>query len=101
MAIKRTTDQPVVSNTGGAATAPARRTSTTAKRAPRTAAPVETSKEPASLAVTESRPEAITQESIALLAYSLWESRGRQGGSPEEDWLLAEQQLRTVSAKQL
>lgn len=30
---------------------------------------------------------------IALVAYSLWEARGRQGGTPEEDWLRAEQQL--------
>jgi hypothetical protein len=30
---------------------------------------------------------------IALLAYSFWESRGYQGGSPEEDWLRAEEQL--------
>jgi hypothetical protein len=32
-------------------------------------------------------------EDIARLAYSLWEARGRQDGSPEEDWLQAEQQL--------
>lgn len=31
---------------------------------------------------------------IAELAYSYWEARGYQGGSPEEDWLRAEQQLR-------
>jgi|HubBroStandDraft_6_1064221.scaffolds.fasta_scaffold4754627_1 hypothetical protein len=32
-------------------------------------------------------------EDIARLAYSLWEARGCQGGSPEEDWLRAEQEL--------
>jgi hypothetical protein len=32
-------------------------------------------------------------EDIARLAYSLWEARGRQDGSPEEDWFRAEQEL--------
>jgi hypothetical protein len=31
---------------------------------------------------------------IARLAYSYWEARGRQGGSPEQDWLRAERELR-------
>ena len=30
---------------------------------------------------------------IAVLAYSYWEARGYQGGSPEEDWLRAELEL--------
>jgi hypothetical protein len=34
-------------------------------------------------------------EQIAHLAYSYWEARGYRGGSPEEDWLRAEQELRT------
>jgi hypothetical protein len=34
-----------------------------------------------------------TQERIALLAYTYWEQRGRTGGSPEEDWLRAEQEV--------
>jgi Protein of unknown function (DUF2934) len=33
-------------------------------------------------------------EAIARLAYSYWEARGGEGGSPEEDWLRAEQELR-------
>ena len=33
-------------------------------------------------------------EEVAELAYLYWESRGFQGGSPEEDWLRAEQELR-------
>jgi hypothetical protein len=32
-------------------------------------------------------------EDIARLAYSLWEARGCQDGSPEEDWFRAEQEL--------
>ena len=35
----------------------------------------------------------ITHEAIARLAYSFWEARGRQGGSPEQDWLRAESEL--------
>ena len=34
-----------------------------------------------------------THEEIAQLAYSLYESRGRQDGHDIEDWLRAEQQL--------
>ncbi len=32
-------------------------------------------------------------EKVALLAYSYWEERGGQGGSPEEDWLRAEREV--------
>jgi len=38
--------------------------------------------------------EELSHEEIARVAYALWEDRGCQGGSPEEDWLRAEQQLR-------
>lgn len=34
------------------------------------------------------------EEDVARLAYSYWEARGCEGGSPEEDWLRAEQQLK-------
>ena len=34
-----------------------------------------------------------THEEIAALAYQHWENRGRPIGSPEEDWLRAEQDL--------
>jgi len=34
-----------------------------------------------------------TQEEIAQLAYSFYESRGRQEGHQLEDWLHAEQEL--------
>ncbi len=33
-------------------------------------------------------------EQIALLAYSFWEARGGHGGSSEEDWFRAEQEIR-------
>jgi hypothetical protein len=35
----------------------------------------------------------VTFDEISKLAYSYWEARGFQGGSPEEDWLRAEQEL--------
>ena len=38
-----------------------------------------------------------THEDIARLAYSYFEARGYQGGSPEDDWLRAEQELRTTT----
>lgn len=41
-------------------------------------------------AVAERAP---THEEIARLAYNLWEARGRPLGSPEEDWIAAEQDL--------
>ena len=41
-------------------------------------------------------PDAVVeQEEIARLAHSYWEERGCQGGSPEEDRLRAEQELRS------
>ncbi len=46
-------------------------------------------------AMTVSEP---TYAEVAALAYSFWESRGCQGGSPEEDWLMAERQLRARTA---
>jgi hypothetical protein len=36
------------------------------------------------------------QEAVACLAYSYAEARGFVGGSPEEDWLRAEQELRAT-----
>lgn len=37
----------------------------------------------------------ITQEEIAALAHSYWVARGYQHGSHEEDWLRAEQELKS------
>ncbi|HEU5401032.1 MAG TPA: DUF2934 domain-containing protein [Terriglobales bacterium] len=39
------------------------------------------------------RPTSPTHDEIALLAFSLYESRGRQDGRAMEDWVQAEQQL--------
>jgi hypothetical protein len=35
----------------------------------------------------------VSHEEIAQLAYSYWEARGYDPGSPEEDWLRAEREL--------
>jgi len=40
----------------------------------------------------EIRPQ-ISHDDITKLAHALWEARGGQGGSPEEDWLRAEDML--------
>ena len=42
-------------------------------------------------APASSRP--VSEEDIALLAYSYWEARGCQGGNPEEDWFRAQTEL--------
>jgi hypothetical protein len=41
----------------------------------------------------ESRSASPTWEETAGLAYSFWEGRGYHGGSPEEDWFRAVQEL--------
>jgi hypothetical protein len=38
-------------------------------------------------------------QEIASRAYAYWEARGGQGGSPEEDWLRAEQDVRSGSER--
>jgi hypothetical protein len=52
---------------------------------------------PAPAPATELAPEAPSREQIAALAYSYWVARGHQGGSPETDWLRAEQELAAKS----
>ena len=42
-----------------------------------------------------SRPENIHAQ-IAIRAYHRWEKRGRPIGSPEEDWVHAEEELRVL-----
>lgn len=92
MATKRSSgSEPVVSS--GAVSARAKSTVTRKHRNTATAERAESVKAPSS------NPQAIpgynpTFDEIAQLAYSYWEARGYQGGTSEEDWLRAEQQLR-------
>jgi hypothetical protein len=80
---KRVSEKEIVVSTP----APARRKPVTGKRVKR-AAPA-AAQSPAA----QPAPAAPSQEQIARLAYSYWEARGCQGGSPQEDWLRAEQEL--------
>ena len=95
MARKRVSEKKVVMSTSAAA-APARRKSVSSKRATRpTAVEISNTPEPeaCSRAVASSRAVESFQDAVARLAYSYWEARGCQGGSPEADWLRAEQEL--------
>jgi hypothetical protein len=102
MARKRTSEKELVVSPSMAA--PARRKTTSSPHKKHTATQSETPMEPVATAVvpvepvaeplSEPKAAAPSQEEIAALAYSYWEARGCQGGSPEEDWLRAEQEVR-------
>ena len=47
-----------------------------------------------SMAPAQALTHVVTHEDVAQLAYSSWVARGCQGGSPQDDWLRAEQQLK-------
>jgi hypothetical protein len=74
----------------------AARKSTPASTAELTA-PDQTSEKTVAEAAPASQPpptaETSIRERIALLAYFYWQTRGCQGGSPEEDWFRAEREL--------
>ncbi|HWC97169.1 MAG TPA: DUF2934 domain-containing protein [Candidatus Sulfopaludibacter sp.] len=83
---------------------PARRKPTTSTRRKKLAvSPVEVSAEPVVAPAVVLETVAVTVvdepafETVAALAYSYWVARGCQGGSPEEDWLRAEHELRSGS----
>jgi len=79
------------------AAAPALRKSTVAPRAkhglkrPTAVAP---NSETSEKVVPSRVGSAPAENEIAALAYTYWMDRGCQGGSPEEDWLRAERELR-------
>ena len=84
MARKRVSEKEIVVS----APAPVRHKPATPRRPGRSAA------EPAAPVARETA----APEQIAHLAYSYWEARGYRGGSPEEDWLRAEQELRAQAS---
>lgn len=47
-----------------------------------------------SAAAKEPVSKALTDEEIAMKAYTLWEDRGKPFGSPDEDWHKAAELLR-------
>jgi len=52
------------------------------------------SAKPDAVAAEKNEAFNVPVEEIASLAFSYWEGRACQGGSAEEDWLRAEQELR-------
>ncbi|MFB3827722.1 MAG: DUF2934 domain-containing protein [Bryobacteraceae bacterium] len=81
MAKKRSTGTEPGNSGTGVAAARVRRTPATRSKHPAEPSPAIAPREP-------------SQEEIARLAYHYWESRGGQDGTPEEDWLRAEEELR-------
>jgi hypothetical protein len=93
MASKRNTaSEPAVSSGAAPARGKSRVTRKHKTIATETPEPVNHAASPAESPVTVP-----TFEEIARLAYSYWEARGYQGGSPEEDWLRAESALRVAA----
>jgi hypothetical protein len=92
MARKQGSENKVV--VSGTAAAPARRKAVSTKRVARPTT-VEISNAPESEAEVATTPAATEsfREAVAALAFSYWEARGCQGGSPEADWLRAEHEL--------
>jgi hypothetical protein len=88
MASKKTSAKNIVVSTG--APAPPRKRIAR----PHSLKPAETP-DTAAAAQEPTLAAAPSQDEIATLAYLFWEARGCQGGSPEEDWIRAEQELRT------
>jgi DUF2934 family protein len=99
MARKQKSEKELVVSSGAAAAATSRhKTATTRTKHSPTQA--ETPSTPiVELSTAQSAPAAATYEptydEISQQAYLYWEARGYQGGSPEEDWLRAEHELRT------
>ena len=56
--------------------------------------PLTAARKPAAKKQTTTAP---SREEIARLAEKFWAERGRPEGSPEQDWLRAEQELKTAS----
>ncbi len=112
MTRKRNIESEIPVSTQGSSAVPARRKTSGRNRIKHVAAPAEApaaseASEPAEvptvaqvpMPVVETRTIEIeyqpTVEEIAAVAYLYWEARGCQGGSAEEDWLRAEQELRS------
>ncbi len=95
MARKTNPDKEIVVPSGAAAK-PRRTTAARPKHSPLAADAAATPARSAEMEapLTASAETEPSHEQIARLAYLLWEARGGQGGSPEEDWLQAEEQLR-------
>ena len=87
---RRTSSEPAVSS--GAA--PARAKSTVTRKHRNSSVTERSESIPAPTSAATIPAFSPTLDEIAQLAYSYWEARGYQGGSSEQDWLRAEQELR-------
>ena len=56
---------------------------------------------PAEVMEVDDQVSAPTEDEISALAYSYWEARGSQGGSPWEDWFRAETELKRALEEKL
>ena len=84
--------------TGATAAVPARRKTTIPTRTRKTSS---ASIPPAASVAQTNEATAVYElphQEVAALAYSFWADRGYQGGSPEEDWLRAERELRMATS---
>jgi hypothetical protein len=98
MATKRNKENSIaIPAASAAASAPARRKSAAAPRAKhgvkRPTAAVAPGTETVAEVVAVETGSGPAYNEVAALAYTYWAGRGCQGGSPEEDWLRAEQEL--------
>jgi len=80
--------------TGATAAVPSRRKNTTPTRTRKTTSASVSPATP-TVTVSDGAPVELDYDAVAVLAYSFWEARGYQSGSPEEDWLRAENELRS------
>ena len=96
MARKQVSENKVVVSTSAAAAAQARRKPAVTKRTTRAAVPAVETPNTIVAEAEAIAPVAVAApsfEAVSRLAYFYWEARGYQGGSSEQDWLRAEQEL--------
>jgi len=97
--VRKSTSKSVVSTTATAGGSAAAAQPALEPKAPRTkpASRPRKSSTPARQSTNGHEPSSyeVTRDDIARLAYTLWEQRGGEGGSPDEDWLRAENELRS------
>ena len=94
MARKRNEARSIISAEGAAAPATHRRSVRASVTPPVVSAPVSASSDPQPAILETPSAQLSDQEEIAKVAFSYWETRGCQGGSPEEDWARAEHEVR-------
>jgi len=100
MARKINSEKDIVISTASAASARPRRAGTAARPQRTASAPDSDEEVPGAGGQTSAHADTVAverelaHEEIARLAYALWEARGCQGGSPEDDWRHAEEELR-------